>query len=380
MLASLLFAGVVTLHPGLKPVLYQAFPTNIGYVWYWDDVTKTGAFVGDAGNNAVRVNCVIGCSGGPGSGLTDAQLRATPVPMSISSSVPIAVTGTFWQATQPVSGTVGISNSFLLDATFTGRINTLGQKAMAASTPVVIASDQSALTIATHAVTQSGTWNIGTLTSITNPVAVTGTFFQATQPISAAALPLPTGASTLAEQQTQTTALQLIDNLPLAQASTTSGQVGILTQGAVTTANPSYTNAQTSPLSLAPDGTLRVDNHPNRWTCALDNIAASLTQCQAAPAAGLKLWVTSVIAVSTTSTAATFAIRVGTGSNCGTGTAGLLPGASTSRTYVLPANTAAAFQLSSVSGFGTASAAQAICAIGAATNTLNIVISGYTAP
>ena len=31
---------------------------------------------------------------------------------------------------------------------------------------------------------QSGTWNIGTLTSITNPVAVTGTFFQATQPVS----------------------------------------------------------------------------------------------------------------------------------------------------------------------------------------------------
>lgn len=34
-----------------------------------------------------------------------------------------------------------------------------------------------------------------------------------TQPISAASLPLPTGASTLAEQQTQTTALQLIDNI-----------------------------------------------------------------------------------------------------------------------------------------------------------------------
>lgn len=36
----------------------------------------------------------------------------------------------------------------------------------------------------TVAATQSGTWNIGTLTSITNPVAVTGTFWQATQPVS----------------------------------------------------------------------------------------------------------------------------------------------------------------------------------------------------
>ena len=65
----------------------------------------------------------------------------------------------------------------------------------------------------TVAATQSGVWNIGTLTSITNPVAVTGTFFQATQPVSAVALPLPTGATTLAEQQAQTTALQLIDNI-----------------------------------------------------------------------------------------------------------------------------------------------------------------------
>ena len=38
-----------------------------------------------------------------------------------------------------------------------------------------------------QAVTQSGTWKIGTvstLTSITNAVAVTGTFWQATQPVS----------------------------------------------------------------------------------------------------------------------------------------------------------------------------------------------------
>jgi len=49
---------------------------------------------------------------------------------------------------------------------------------------------------ATLAVTQSGTWNIGTLTSITNPVAVTGTFFQATQPVSIAATVTVQGAKT----------------------------------------------------------------------------------------------------------------------------------------------------------------------------------------
>lgn len=98
----------------------------------------------------------------------------------------------------------------------------------------------------------------------------------ATQPISAASLPLPTGASTLAEQQTQTTALQLIDNLPLAQGSTTSGQSGILGQGAVTTGAPSYTNAQTSPLSLTTAGDLRVTGavtQSGTWTVQPGNTA-----------------------------------------------------------------------------------------------------------
>lgn len=44
-----------------------------------------------------------------------------------------------------------------------------------------------------------------------------------------------------------------------AQGSTTSGQSGALIQGAVTTAAPSYTTAQTSPLSLDTSGRLRAD-------------------------------------------------------------------------------------------------------------------------
>lgn len=45
----------------------------------------------------------------------------------------------------------------------------------------------------------------------------------------------------------------------VAQGSTTSGQTGLLIQGAVTTAAPSYTTAQTSPLSLDTTGNLRVN-------------------------------------------------------------------------------------------------------------------------
>lgn len=45
----------------------------------------------------------------------------------------------------------------------------------------------------------------------------------------------------------------------LAQASTTSGELGGLSMGAVTTASPTYTTAQTSPLSLDTTGALRVN-------------------------------------------------------------------------------------------------------------------------
>lgn len=50
-----------------------------------------------------------------------------------------------------------------------------------------------------------------------------------------------------------------VAKLTLAQGSTTSGQDGALVQGAVTTAAPTYTTAQTSPLSLTTAGALRVD-------------------------------------------------------------------------------------------------------------------------
>lgn len=70
-----------------------------------------------------------------------------------------------------------------------------------------------------------------------------------TQPISAASLPLPTGAA----QDATVSALQV------SQGSTTSGEKGTLIQGAVTTAAPTYTTAQTSPLSLTTAGALRTD-------------------------------------------------------------------------------------------------------------------------
>jgi len=65
--------------------------------------------------------------------------------------------------TQPVSGTVtaniGTVGTLLTEAGFQARVNTLGQKVMASSTPVVIASDQSAVPVSGTVTANQGTAN-----------------------------------------------------------------------------------------------------------------------------------------------------------------------------------------------------------------------------
>ncbi|MEP6651815.1 MAG: hypothetical protein ABJA82_00560 [Myxococcales bacterium] len=80
----------------------------------------------------------------------------------------------------------------------------------------------------------------------------------------------------------------------VAQGSTTSGQTGGLVQGAVTTAAPTYTTAQTDPLSLTTAGALRVDGsavtQPVSGTVTVtpsgtQTVAGNLTHNNAAPGA-----------------------------------------------------------------------------------------------
>lgn len=100
-----------------------------------------------------------------------------------------------------------------------------------------------------------------TSTTITGSVAVTGTFFQSTQPVSALNLPLPNNAT----QETGGNLATIVTNttgLTVAQGSTTNGQKGELVQGAVTTNAPTYSTTQTSPLSLTTTGLLRVGGSP----------------------------------------------------------------------------------------------------------------------
>jgi hypothetical protein len=63
------------------------------------------------------------------------------------------------------------------------------------------------------------------------------------------------------------------------------------------------------------------------WSCSLDDIGATLTLCIRAAEEGSTLYITDLVGQSTTGTAGQFILRTGTGSNCGTGTASLLPSA-----------------------------------------------------
>ena len=127
---------------------------------------------------AVRVAALLGNASGVaafGAGTTNAQTLRVVIP---TDQTAIPVTGTFWQTTQPVSGTVTANQgtspwvvSGTVAATQSGTWSTGRTWSLASGIDSVSA-------------VQSGTWNIGTLTSITNPVAVTGTFWQAIQPVS----------------------------------------------------------------------------------------------------------------------------------------------------------------------------------------------------
>lgn len=182
-------------------------------------VYAQGRLPADLGTNGgVKVECWNGVSfgacssGGAGTDVNIAAIDGIPI---ATANLPVAcIVGCAGGTTDTDDGSIAAGQVTSIPANLNYIYNgatwarlTFGQTTMANSIPVTIASNQSAL-------------------------AVTGTFFQATQPVSNAGvfavqltgatnninnisgtISLPTGASTLAEQQTQTTALQLIDNI-----------------------------------------------------------------------------------------------------------------------------------------------------------------------
>lgn len=112
------------------------------------------------------------------------------------------------------------------------------------------------------------------------------------------------------------------------------------------------------------------------FTCSIDAVGATLTECQAIPQPGKRYVITDIVAQSTTGTGGQFLIRTGTGTNCGSNTLSLLPSSATVVRIAYPGNSAHPCRLQ----FNTplyAPADRAICVLGVATNLVTMQITGY---
>jgi hypothetical protein len=176
----------------------SAVPTQASY----DGINVAGNLRGNTGSNPsgsiYAAHCDIASISGTTLALGQA-VAASCIPVVLPSATNVPVTGTFWQTTQPVSGTVTANagtnlNTSLLAletggnlATIAGAITSskaqINQAQINGVTPlmgngvtgtgsqrVTIASDNTAFSV--NAV-QSGTWNVGTVTTVTTVSAVT---------------------------------------------------------------------------------------------------------------------------------------------------------------------------------------------------------------
>lgn len=163
--------------------------------------------------------------------------------------------------TQPVSGTItanaGTGNFTVVQATAanlnatvvaSGNFNNASVSATAAAGP------GSATYVGGAVTTAAPTYTTGQMDplSLTTAGALRVDGSAVTQPVS--------GTVTANIGTTNGLALDTsVNGIIVSQGSTTTGEKGPLIQGAVTTAAPTYTTAQTSPLSLTTAGALRID-------------------------------------------------------------------------------------------------------------------------
>lgn len=118
---------------------------------------------------------------------------------------------------------------------------------------------------------------------------------------------------------------------------------------------------------------------PVIFSAGFNAIAATLTQIQAAPAAGLSLYITSIAIQTTTTTSGTYAFQSGTGANCVTATTAVFPSSGTANRF----NAVITTNGMGIMNFSTPiklTAAHALCVIGVATNTVSGQVTGFTAP
>jgi hypothetical protein len=131
---------------------------------------------------------------------------------------------------------------------------------------------------------------------------------------------------------------------------------------------------------ITEDGSVRVTLDPRQtFACSLTGLAATLTQCQALTA-GRTYHITDIVVQTTTTTAGTYAIRSGAGTNCADATAQVFPRSGTGADRNTAPISSQPTAVISPTVQLEVTAGHAICVIGAATNTINITILGFYTP
>jgi len=182
------------------------------------------------------------------------------------------------------------------------------------------------------------------------PVSVTN--FPATQPVSLAAMPSTPVTGTF-WQATQPVSLASVP---------THGVTGTFWQA-------------TQPISIASTVVVN-EGSSTRWSCFVQAVTAT-TQCQAAPAAGQRAYVTSVACSNGAATVQGVDVVYGTGSNCATGTTAITHKfqMGTNALTTSPFLVAQRFETPLVPA-----AATAICVRPTAATAFGCTLTGYTAP
>lgn len=324
----------------------------------WTDVGFSG------GNQNVPVNCVVGCvAGGSFADAAAFTFGTTPVglaafvvddvapntvaensagagrmstnripyfslhtdagtallgQLTMAASIPVTL------ASNQSALSVTATNSFLLDATFTGRINTQGQKTMAASTPVVLASDHSKILVTPDSVALPANQSVN-LNQVAGSAVTTGNGTAAGAQRMSLASDSTGNIATIGTSVTPGTGAT---NLGKAEdAAVTSGDVGVAILGHRNEGTAQLTSANNDYGMISIDGYGAVferQDHPNAWYVNTLSTATVLTEIKAVPGAGLSLYVShidvtnSVVATATADAMPT--LKYGTGTNCGTGT------------------------------------------------------------
>ena len=223
--------AVVAVDPATGTPIDFATQTTVAALLVAAQAIQSAAAALNAKTTAVNTGAIAGTvavSNMVSQGLTDTQLRASAVPVSIASVPTHGVTGTFWQATQPVSGP-------LTDA-----------QLRAAAVPVEL-----------------GATSLAALETIN----IAGTV-----PVSAVALPLPAGAAT------EVTLSTLASTVGLHNATFVDGSPGITMFGKRRDSDTtSVADGDLNTLNMDEEGRLKVASKPASYTPTIGSVISAAT-------------------------------------------------------------------------------------------------------